>query len=113
MLAPFWAWSMRLWVWVALCLGFYLIVGVLVCVIILAPSWALGEQIAEVLLAPTPLLGFALLKHLGSTGNELAWNARHWRSAEEFNRVQRNWSLAGNLIIIGIVLVLAALSICR
>jgi len=46
---------------------------------------------------------------LGIKGREWAWKNRQWQSLEEFNRVQRRWSVAG-LVLTGIVMVIAIIA---
>lgn len=62
--------------------------------------WAIGNRVEfsaeQVILGPWIF---------GQKGNELAWSARDWESAEQFRRVQRWWAIAG---FVTVAIVLAA-----
>ncbi|MDP2720501.1 MAG: ribonuclease G, partial [bacterium] len=70
--------------------------------------WAIGNSVWIGLLALVPYVGFIMSIVLGIKGREWAWQAKHWDSVEHFNKVQRNWSMAG-LVIVGVSLILVLL----
>ena len=70
--------------------------------------WAIGNSVWIGLLALVPYVGFIMSIVLGIKGREWAWQAKHWDSVEHFNKVQRNWSVAG-LVIVGVSLILVLL----
>ena len=65
------------------------------------------------LLALVPYVGFLMSISLGIKGRELAWQNKRWDSVEHFNSVQRRWSIAGLIVVVGIggIGILAAIAI--
>jgi hypothetical protein len=60
-----------------------------------------------------PYVGFIVSIYLGFKGREMAWQNKRWDSVEHFQRVQKQWSFWGVLIIGGIFLlgIVAAIAI--
>ena len=75
--------------------------------------WAIGNSTWIGLLALVPYVGFIVSVYLGFKGREMAWQNKRWDSVEHFQRVQKQWSFWGVLIIGGIVLlgIVAAIAI--
>lgn len=65
------------------------------------------------LLTLVPYVGFLMSIYLGIKGRELAWQNKRWDSVEHFNSVQRRWSIAGLIVVVGIggIGILAAIAI--
>lgn len=61
------------------------------------------------LIVPGPIMNVVL----GLKGREWAWQSRRWESIEHFNRVQKNWAIAGLvlLLIIPILVVIVLVAI--
>lgn len=76
---------------------------------LLSGFWSIGNRTWIGLLAFIPYLGIIMAIILGIKGREWAWKNRQWQSLEEFNRVQRRWSVAG-LVLTGIVMVIAIIA---
>ncbi|RZD22137.1 hypothetical protein [Pseudoalteromonas sp. MEBiC 03485] len=66
--------------------------------------WAIGNSTWIGLLALVPYVGFIVSIYLGFKGREMAWQNKRWDSVEHFQRVQKQWSFWGVLIIGGIFL---------
>ena len=66
--------------------------------------WAIGNSTWIGLLALVPYVGFIVSIYLGFKGREMAWQNKRWASVEHFQRVQKQWSFWGVLIIGGIFL---------
>ena len=62
--------------------------------------WAIGNKTWIGLLCFVPYLGFIMAIVLGFKGREWAWKNKEWESVEQFNRVQRKWSIAGIIFVI-------------
>ncbi|TMO28029.1 hypothetical protein CWC28_09835 [Pseudoalteromonas sp. S4492] len=75
--------------------------------------WAIGNSTWIGLLALVPYVGFIVSVYLGFKGREMAWQNKRWDSVEHFQRVQKQWSFWGVLIIGGIFLlgIVAAIAI--
>ena len=75
--------------------------------------WAIGNSTWIGLLALVPYVGFIVSIYLGFKGREMAWQNKRWDSVEHFQRVQKQWSFWGVLIIGGIFLlgIVAAIAI--
>jgi Tfp pilus assembly protein PilE len=75
--------------------------------------WAIFNRTWIGLFALVPYVGFIMAIVLGFKGREWAWKNKEWASLEEFNRVQRNWSVWGGilLLIIFILGILAAIAL--
>ncbi|AXV65889.1 MULTISPECIES: hypothetical protein [Pseudoalteromonas] len=70
--------------------------------------WAIGNSTWIGLLALVPYIGFIVSIYLGFKGREMAWQNKRWDSVEHFQRVQKQWSfwgvlIVGGLFILGIV----------
>ena len=57
--------------------------------------WGLYNRTYFALLMFVPLVNIPVFVMLGLRGNEWAWRNRRWDSIEHFQRVQRQWSIAG------------------
>ena len=75
--------------------------------------WAIGNSTWIGLLALVPYVGFIVSIYLGFKGREMAWQNKRWDSVEHFQRVQKQWSFWGVLIIGGMFLlgIVAAIAI--
>lgn len=75
--------------------------------------WAIGNRTWIGLLALIPYVGIVMAIILGIKGREWAWKNKPWDSVEHFNRVQKQWSFWGVLIIVGMfaIGVLAAIAL--
>ena len=74
--------------------------------------WAIFNRTWIGLLAFLPYIGFIVAIILGVKGREWAWKNKRWDSVEHFNRVQKNWSIAGLvLFLVAIVGMVAAIVI--
>jgi len=62
--------------------------------------WGLANKVYISLLALIPFVGIVMAFVLGFKGNEWAWKNKWWDSIEHFNRVQRQWTIAGILVYI-------------
>lgn len=70
--------------------------------------WAAGNRTWIGLLALIPYVGFIMAILLGVYGRKWAWENKRWESVEHFQRVQRNWSIWGFVILVlGFVLAFA------
>ena len=75
--------------------------------------WSINNKVWIGLLSVIPYAGFVVMFILGLKGREWAWQARHWDSIEEFNRIQAKWSYWGivssavGLLIIILVMIIA------
>lgn len=70
--------------------------------------WGIGNKAYLPLLTLIPFFGFIWAFVCGAKGNEWAWKAGEYKSAEEFNMVQSTWNRAG-LVYFIIALVSTAL----
>jgi hypothetical protein len=57
--------------------------------------WAVFNRTWIGLICFVPYIGFLFAIGLGIWGREMAWKNKRWDSVEEFDRVQRNWSMWG------------------
>ncbi len=75
--------------------------------------WAIGNHTWIGLLALIPYLGFIMSLVLGFKGREWAWKNKRWESVEHFQRVQKQWSFWGVLLVFGFLVlgILAAIII--
>jgi len=72
--------------------------------------WAIGMQTWIGLLALVPYAGLIMAIILGVKGNEWAWQNRKWESVEQFNAVQRIWTIWGvALLLVGCVITFLAI----
>lgn len=73
--------------------------------------WGLFNRTYIALLMFVPLVNLGVFVMLGLRGNEWAWRNRRWDSVEHFQRVQRQWAIAGlALVVAGLAVgVLAAM----
>lgn len=60
--------------------------------------WGLGNGTFIALLAFVPLLNLGVAIYLGVYGNELAWKNKYWNDVEDFRNVQRKWAVAGIIV---------------
>ena len=68
--------------------------------------WGIGNNVLAALLALIPVLGIIMIFVLGARGSRWAWRHKRWESVEHFRRVQRKWAIAGVivwLVLIGVV----------
>lgn len=77
--------------------------------------WAIGNRIwiGLLVLIPFPYFGLVMAIILGLKGREWSWKNNEWESVEHFNRVQKQWSFWGILLILGTAAIgiLAAIAI--
>jgi hypothetical protein len=75
--------------------------------------WSIGNSTWIGLLSLIPYVGFIMALYLGFKGRELAWRNKRWDSLEEFNRIQRRWSVWACIVVfgVGVVGILAAILI--
>ena len=75
--------------------------------------WSIGNKTWIGLLALIPYVGLIVAIILGFKGREWAWKNKNWASLDEFNRVQRQWSKWGLIIVLGIFVtgIIAAIAI--
>lgn len=57
--------------------------------------WGIGNNTLVALLALVPVVNIVMMFVLGAKGGEWAWRNTRWESIEHFQRVQRNWAIAG------------------
>lgn len=65
--------------------------------------WSISNRVWIGLLTLIPYVGIIMAFVLGFKGREWAWQAKHWDSVEQFNKVQHRWSVWG-VILIGFAL---------
>lgn len=63
--------------------------------------WSIGNSVWIGLLCLVPYAGLIMAIVLGFKGREWAWNAKKWESVEQFNAVQKKWSMWGLIICLG------------
>ncbi|MFA5976456.1 MAG: ribonuclease G [Elusimicrobiota bacterium] len=75
--------------------------------------WGISNGTYIALLALIPYVGFIMAIVLGFKGNEWAWRNKRWESVEQFQRVQKKWTLWGVGLVGGLIglSILAALAI--
>lgn len=61
--------------------------------------WGLFNRTYIALLMFVPFVNIAVFVALGLRGNEWAWRNKKWDSVEHFQRVQRNWAIAGAALV--------------
>jgi hypothetical protein len=61
--------------------------------------WAIGNNTWIGLITLIPGVGFIMAIVLGFKGREWAWKNKHWDSLEHFNRVQKNWTIVGVIVV--------------
>lgn len=66
---------------------------------LIAPLWAAGNRVWWGILGSLPVIGIGIGIWLGLKGREMAWRRGKWESAEQFNRVQRRWSICAFILI--------------
>jgi hypothetical protein len=71
--------------------------------------WGLGNSTYIALLMFIPLVNIVMIFVLGAKGNHWAWKNRLWADEDHFKRTQRNWSRAGFIIALGMILVFGGL----
>lgn len=62
--------------------------------------WGLFNGTYIALLALIPLVNIFVAFWLLFKGREMAWQNKRWESVEHFNRVQRNWGIAGLVLLL-------------
>lgn len=62
--------------------------------------WAIGNSTYIGLLMFVPVVNIVMPFVLGAKGNRWAWANRPWHSVAQFRRVQRNWSIAGVVVVV-------------
>ena len=67
--------------------------------------WAIPNGVPMGLLALVPYAGFIVMFLLGKKGRVWAWQNKKWKSVEDFNRVQRIWSISGFVFFVIMVVV--------
>ncbi len=72
--------------------------------------WAIGNRTWIGLLMIVPYLCFVMPFVLGYKGREWAWKNRRWESVEQFQRVQRRWTIDG-FVVAGIVIGLGYIAV--
>ena len=73
--------------------------------------WAIGNNVWIGLLALIPYLGFIMTIILGIKGREWAWQAKRWDSVKHFNKVQRNWAIAGLILLVVVIAITILITI--
>lgn len=68
--------------------------------------WAIPNRVNIGLLTLIPYVGFVMMFVLGKNGRVWAWKNRKWKSVEDFNRVQRIWSITGLVFFVVTLLVI-------
>lgn len=69
---------------------------------------AISHRVYFSLLIFVPAVGLLIPFILGAKGNEYAWRARSWRSAEEYLGTQLKWTITG--IVLGVLLSLCCMA---
>jgi hypothetical protein len=57
--------------------------------------WGIGNNTFIALLTFIPIVGFVMMIVLGAKGSAWAWRNKQWESVAHFQRVQREWAVAG------------------
>ena len=65
--------------------------------------WGLGNGTPIALLCLVPGANLVMPFVLGAKGNAWAWENKQWTSIEEFRRTQRNWAVAGSVVVGGML----------
>lgn len=73
--------------------------------------WGIANKSYMTFWVLIPFFGFIWMFVCGTKGNEWAWQNKNWNSVDEFNNVQKKWSIAGNSIAITLVILSALLFI--
>ena len=63
--------------------------------------WGIGNDTYIALLTMIPLVNIVMPFVLGAKGSEWAWRNKRWRDVAHFKRVQRNWAIAGVVVLGG------------
>lgn len=63
--------------------------------------WGVFNGTFIALLSLIPLVNLVMAFVLGAKGNEWAWRNKQWQSIEHFHQVQKNWAIAGLVIVLG------------
>ena len=78
----------------------------------LSVIWGLFNRTYIALLTFIPFVGVLMVFVLGFKGNEWAWQNKHWKSIEQFQRVQKLWAKWGIILfIIGVIASILAVKI--
>ncbi len=62
--------------------------------------WGIGNDTYIALLMFVPLVNLVMPFVLGAKGSEWAWRNRRWTDVAHFRRVQRNWAIAGAIVVL-------------
>jgi len=74
--------------------------------------WGLFNRTYIALLCVIPVFGVLMAFVLGFKGNEWAWQNKHWKSIEQFQRVQKRWAILGIIVfLVGSILSIFAVKI--
>jgi hypothetical protein len=68
--------------------------------------WGLGNRTYIALLMFVPFVNFVMFFVLGAKGNEWAWRNKTWESVEHFKQVQRKWTIASLVVMVGFVVLI-------
>jgi len=60
--------------------------------------WGIFNGVWISLLALIPVVNIVMAFVLGFKGREWAWKSKNWSSIEQFNKVQRIWSISGTVL---------------
>ncbi len=67
--------------------------------------WGLANNSYIALLCLIPVVNIVMIFVLGANGSKWAWQNKKWDSIEHFKRVQKNWAVAG-FIILGLTIII-------
>ncbi|MBY0377810.1 MAG: ribonuclease G [Gammaproteobacteria bacterium] len=62
--------------------------------------WGLGNRTYRALWCFVPIVGICMRIALGIKGREWAWRHKKWESIEQFNKVQKRWSIVGLILVV-------------
>lgn len=65
--------------------------------------WGLWHKLPQALLMLVPGVNLVMAVVLGVKGNEWAWQRKPWASVAQFKAAQRNWAIAGFVIVGGLL----------
>ena len=71
--------------------------------------WGIGNSTYIAFLALVPFVGLIMLFVLGARGSRWAWRNGTWRSVEHFRKTQRAWAIAGAVVWLGFIALIAGL----
>lgn len=70
--------------------------------------WGIGNNTYIALLMFVPFVNVIMLFVLGVKGSTWAWRNKRWQDVDHFKRVQRNWAIAGLIMLVAMIAVGAA-----